>query len=363
VNSGPELALAASTRDWADRLHRFLLDHGGGRVTSRIMGADQAASDHYEVLVIDDICSFLTPRLVRSIRQSGREMIGVYNPADAPDAKRHLLECGITDVIESDAAPEEFLSVAAGTLAHRQPTQDPVVRTSKSFRIGVLGPLGGVGVTEVAIGLARALSHTLSTVLIDLDQTTPSIAQRLDLPLHPNLLSAVDISHHGGRLDEAMIESDGLRIIGGLAAPGSMEVAPVEVEGLLEEVGASGPAVVVADLGVLSPDRLGLPTFNGLIVVGSSNPVGLSRLVRLVQAVTIIAGGADVVAVGNRTAGGRREFETRAELTRLLPGVPVAILPEDRGMERAAWEGVTLTRGMFARSMERMATLIEGVMR
>ena len=28
----PEIALAASAREWPDRLHRFLLDHGGGVV-------------------------------------------------------------------------------------------------------------------------------------------------------------------------------------------------------------------------------------------------------------------------------------------------------------------------------------------
>ncbi len=327
------------------------------------MGADQAVSDNYDVLVIDDICSFLTPRLVRSTRQLGREIIGVYSPADAPDAKRNLLECGITDVIESDASPEEFLAVAVGTLAHRRPSPTHAIGSSKSFRIGVLGPVGGVGVTEVSIGLARALSQNLFTVLIDLDQQSPSIAQRLDLPLHPNLLSAIDSAHHGGRLADSMIESDGLHVIGGLATSGGVVVSAVEVEGLLDEVGASGPAVVVSDLGVLRPDRLTMSRFNALVAVGSANPVGLSRLVRLVQAVNSTGTSADVVAVGNRAAGGRRDFETRSELTRLLPGVAIATLPEDRGIERASWDGVSLTRGPVARAMGRMASLIEGVMR
>jgi MinD-like ATPase involved in chromosome partitioning or flagellar assembly len=327
------------------------------------MGAEQAVSDNYEVLVIDDICSFLTPRLVRSTRELGREIIGVYSPSDAPDAKRHLLECGITDVIESDASPEEFLAVAIGTLTHRRPAQVHATTSSKSFRVGVFGPVGGVGVTEVSIGLAKALSRSLLTVLVDLDQQSPSIAQRLDLPLHPNLLSAIDSAHHGGRLGDSMLDSDGLQVIGGLAAPGMSEVPPVEVEGLLDEIGASGPAVIVSDLGVLRPDRLAISRFNALVAVGSANPVGLSRLVRLAQSVDVTATTADVVAVANRVAGGRREFETRAELTRLLDGMAIVTLPEDRGIERASWDGVTLTRGPFARAVGRMASLIEGVMR
>ena len=60
----PDIALAASARDWPDRLHRFLLDHGGGRVVDRIMTPDQATGSSFDVLLIDDVCSFLTPRLV-----------------------------------------------------------------------------------------------------------------------------------------------------------------------------------------------------------------------------------------------------------------------------------------------------------
>ena len=76
----PDIALAASAREWPDRLHRFLLDHGGGRIVDRVMGADQAASTSFDVLLIDDVCSFLTPRLVAVVKQAGAEVIGVYMP-------------------------------------------------------------------------------------------------------------------------------------------------------------------------------------------------------------------------------------------------------------------------------------------
>ena len=58
LSVGPELALAASARDWPDRVHRFLLDHGGGRVLARVMGAEQAVHDEYDVLA-DRRCLFL----------------------------------------------------------------------------------------------------------------------------------------------------------------------------------------------------------------------------------------------------------------------------------------------------------------
>ncbi len=358
-----DLALAASARDWPDRLHRFLLDHGGARVRSRVMGYQQAVADEYDVLLIDDICSFLTPRLVQALRGEGREIVGVFDPGDAPDAKRHLLECGITDVIESNAPPEEFLAIVSGTVSHRAGSPSRPSSHIRSFRIGVVGPTGGVGVTEIAIALTASLSRSVSALLVDLDQQSPSIAQRLDLPLHPNLLTAVDGAHHGGDVRDSLLRHHDLHVIGGLATPDLGEVSPVEVDALLDDAGASGFDVLVADLGATNPERLAFLRFNALIVVGHANPVGLTRLVRLTQALAASTGDRDLVAVANHAASGRREQEVRAELARLVPDVPVALVPEDHGLERAAWDGVVLTRGPFARSMGRIASLVEGVIR
>ena len=317
-------------------------------------------TDQYDVLLIADVCSFLTPRLVRSLRELGREIVGVYSPNDAADAKRHLLECGITDVIESDAEAAEFLSIVSGTIVHQRPSTRLSTGAVRTFRIGVLGPLGGVGVTEVAIGLASGLSGSRSTLLIDLDQRSPSLAQRLDLPLHPNLMTAVDRAHHAGELREVIASYDRLSIIGGLASSTSPRLPAMEVEGLLDEVGRAGFETVVADLGALPSERIDAPRFDALIVVGLASPVGMSRLVRAVQEVVATSKAADTVAVVNRVAaGGRRRLEIKSEMARLLPQVPVVLLPEDRSMERAAWDGTCPTRGPFARSVGRIAALID----
>src|SRR5690606_34142626 len=89
------------------------------RIVERVMAAEQATDLDFDVLLIDDVCSFLTPRLVMKLKQAGREVIGAYMPEDGTDAKRRLLECGITDVIETDSSPEEFLAKVRATLAHR----------------------------------------------------------------------------------------------------------------------------------------------------------------------------------------------------------------------------------------------------
>jgi MinD-like ATPase involved in chromosome partitioning or flagellar assembly len=327
------------------------------------MGPEQAVSDQYEVLFIDDVCSFLTPRLVRTVRDLGREIIGVYDPADAADAKRHLLECGVTDVIEQDAMPEEFLAAAEATLLHRETDARRIGAVSPAFRVGVLGPIGGVGSTEIAIGLAAGLATKRPTVLVDLDQATPSLAQRLDLPLHPNLLTAVDAAHHRlGSMAEAVLADDGLEVVGGLVNPVvAQELPPVDIEGVLDELGRVGYEVVVADLGSLPPGRLDQLRFQVLIVVGLANPVGMARMVRAVQDIVSRVDMPDTVALVNRVGtGSRRRLEIRAEMARLLPAVPVILVPEDGHLERASWDGTRVTRGAFAKAVGRVASLIDG---
>ena len=366
MKPGPELALAASARAWPDRVHRFLLDHGGGRVRSRVMGPDQAVRDHYDILFIDDVCSFLTPRLVRRIRDLGREIVGVYDPADAPDAKRHLFECGITDVIEEGAAPEEFMAVAEMMLLHRSDSSPSVTAALRSFRVGVLGPVGGVGCTEIATGIAAVMSRSRPTVLIDLDQQAPSVAQRLDLPLHPNVLTAVDAAHQSvGAVSEAILSHEAVDVIGGLVNPvTTQELPPIEIEAVLDEVGAAGYEVVIADLGTARLDRLDFVRFHVLIVVGQANPVGMARLVRTANDLSSTSDIPDTVAVINRVApGSRRRLEIRAEMARLLPGMPVVLLPEDRRLERASWDGTRPSRGGFARAITRVALLIDKAVR
>lgn len=362
MNTGPELALAASARAWPDRVHRFLLDHGGGRVRSRVMGPEQAVSDQYDVLFIDDVCSFLTPRLIRSIRDLGREIVGVYDPGDAPDAKRHLLECGITDVIEESASPDEFLAAAQATLLHRGPLSPMIPRAPRSFRVGVLAPIGGVGCTEIAIGIASCLARSRPTVLIDLDQHTPSVAQRLDLPVHPNLLTAIDTAHHSaGSVMEAILTHDDMHVVGGLVNPqAAQELPPVEIEGVLDEVGKTGYGVVVADLGTPRQERLDYVRFHVLVVVGLANPVGMARLVRSMHELLSRPDIPDTVALVNRVgAGSRRRLEIRAEMARLLPAMPVVLVPDDPRLERASWDGTRPGRGAFARSVDRVASLID----
>jgi MinD-like ATPase involved in chromosome partitioning or flagellar assembly len=202
-------------------------------------------------------------------------------------------------------------------------------------------------------------------VLVDLDQTAPSLAQRLDLPLHPNLLTAVDAAHHRvGSMSEAVLKGDGIDVVGGLAkAITDQELPSVELEGVLDELGNCGYEVVVADLGALPAARLAEFRFQVLIVVGLGNPVGMARMVRTVQDLTSRVDISDKVALVNRVgSGSRQRLEIRAEMARLMPTIPVVLVPEDRRLSRASWDGERAIRGPFAKSLARVSGLIDGAM-
>jgi hypothetical protein len=97
-----------------------------------------------------------------------------------------------------------------------------------------------------------------------------------------------------------------------------------------------------------------------LIVVGLANPVGMARMVRTIQDIVSRVDMPETVALVNRVGpGSRRRLEIRAELARLLPTVPVALVPEDNRLERASWDGTRVTRGPFAKSVGRVASLID----
>lgn len=359
----PEIALAASAREWPDRLHRHLLDHGGARVALRVMGPDQVTSNRYDVLLIDDISSFLTPRLVSVIKKAGCGVVGVFDPEDGSDAKRRLLECGISDVIESDATADEFLHVVRSAIQHRfdsVPESDDT--EGGAWSIGVTGATDGVGATEVSVALARWLARSLETVLVDLDPIWPSIAPRLDLPLHPNLRTAVDmILHDSAHVSSVLHEVGPLSVVGGLADHGSAgPISHTEVAMLLDVMGSTRE-VLVADLGSLG-NAYGaiISRFDSLALVGSGDPVGIARLLRSVDRVSALTDEDRLVIVVNKTPGSRyHNSEVRAEISSAYPDLPVVLMPFDRRVSEAMWEGSLTVRGRFARSVRRMSDLIE----
>lgn len=363
-----EIALAASAREWSEILHRFLTDHGGGRVRAVVMGPEGVYGEEFDVLVIDDVCSFLTPRLVEEVRRTGRSVVGVFDPSDGPDAKRRLLECGVDDVVETAAAPEEFLAVIdrvrtlrpGGVIARETTSSSP----SAGWLIAVGAPPGGTGATELAI----ALAHDLGAVLIDADDVAPALAQRLGCSLHPNLRTAIDVIHHrSGALEEALAERSGLSLVAGLVSGEEWnQLHPGEVAAVVDEYVALAGTVVVNIASGLERSELGTGRFGlgrslvaraGVVVgVGLPHPVGMTRLAQWMLEAASVAPDVRRLAVVNRAPRSpyqRREVEM--ELARALPGVPVVMLPDDPRVAEAAWSGSLVAPGPYRRAVRGLA--------
>lgn len=358
----PDIALAASAREWPDRLHRHLLDHGGGRVTTRIMGPDQTADSSFDVLFIDDICSFLTPRLVTAVKAKGAEVIGVFLPSDGSDAKRRLLECGISDVIETEATPDEFVEKAAAAISHRvgAPEQTPQDR-ARGLIVGVTGAAQGVGVTELSASLSALIAQEASVALVDADPTNPSVAQRLDLPLHPNIRTLLDDNlHRAGHASESTQLSGGVTVVGGVAdtlvaASLTRSELSIVIDGLQRS-----SDVVIADLGPMDRAIGGVFTqLSAIALVGSADPVGMTRLIRCTDTLLETVDHERLVLVVNKApAGSYYEAEVRAEIADTYPDLPLLVLPFDRKLSVASWEGSVPSRGPFYRAVRTVARVV-----
>jgi MinD-like ATPase involved in chromosome partitioning or flagellar assembly len=330
------------------------------------MGAEQAREGAFDVLLVDDICSFLTPSLVSMVKNRGAGVVGVYDPEDGSDAKRRLLECGISDVIEAEASPTEFLAKIGQTLDHRSngPPADPRPST-EVLSIAITGPSAGVGMTEVAIALARSLSRRVGTVLVDLDQGWPSIAQRLDLPVHPNIRTALDHAlHRPERLQTAVHAVEELMVVGGRADGGQgAAVSRHETVALLDAFGGFVEAVV-ADVGPARDVEGGLlREFDSVLVVGTATPVGIARLLRTGGQLRSLYPHVSLLVVVNMIdASSFRRSETLTELDRSLPDIPMIALPHDRRLGDAAWNGTLVSGRRYRRAVESMADVVVGAL-
>ena len=167
------IAIAATGRDWALGLHRFVADHGGARVRVRVMHPEQALEESYDVLVIDDVTSFLSAHFVQQVQKRDRKVLGVF---DESAGEQRLRKLGVNAVMRADAEPEAFVAAIVNLAAQRNVdeefaeliadlhSEEAAPGESTTARIvAVAGAGGGVGATEVAVAVAADLAPTRSS--------------------------------------------------------------------------------------------------------------------------------------------------------------------------------------------------------
>ena len=303
-------------------------------------------------------------------------VLGVFDPIEAPDGKERLLECGVDLVIEADADADEFV-IALRTLALTEEPEaieiTPNVAVSSTRNLYVVGgPPGGCGATELAVAMTHSLSNWGPTVLIDADEVSASVAQRLGLPLLPNLRSALDaLNHRPAAVGKNLVRVDRFMVLTGLTGERDwIEIRSGQIGDLLTELSRQFAYVVVncgslleqvgfADSGRFGITRQVVASANRLLGVGLPTPVGITRLLTWAAETSALNPTGHMHLVVNRRPRSRyRKAEVIEEVDRAIPGVGLSFLPEDPQVETAAWTGSLVSSGQYVRSVRKLVDRI-----
>ncbi len=387
----PEVALVFSPEAWVEGLHRHLTDHGGARVRQVIVDPSLAFDEEYGTLVVSHRWPGLTRTFVESVRRRHRCLLGVFDPEE-PAGREFLVSLGVDRVLPSDASMAEFVdvfnalepelrrstpSVAALEKAvggHPFRTQPGEVDGARPWRLLAVGGTPGAGATELAIALTAAFrAQQERAVLVDADEVVPSIAQRLGLPIEPNLRSAIESVEYGmGDVDAAIVRAAReLDVVVGLPNVGAWsQVRPSEVLDVIESLGRVRPSVIanvasrLEDVGRGGRSRYGisravLSDASAVIGVAPASPVGVTRLLGWITEVRALNTDAPVHLVVNRAPRDAfRKAELAQEIGRTFEPESLVFLPHDPRVEAATWSGTLVAYGPYAKAVAELAARV-----
>ena len=376
---GPEpvIAIAGSQRAWAAELVRFLSDFGGARFKGTVLTAREALEPGYEVLLIDDIASYLSPRLVERVKDSGQKVIGVYDPESGDRGRQRLRTLGVDAVIRADTGPEEILeTISAIGYGHLAGTDGDIrSRPAPEVPLPVTAVAGGDLAGDFAISLGGSFrARNRTTLLVEADTVAPMMAQRLSMPIVPNLLTALDahIQLRGSIQDSFLAGPYGMTLLTGIPEASEWETVRADEVVDLVETAAVWFDELIVKVSPLMDDLSRLGSRDGrfevnrsivglagdVVYVAEPTPVGLSRSLRwIAQARGLTAARLHIVFGGTATTLFQRG-ELSDELTRSYLPSSITWLPSDQGRDRAVWNGTSIPRGPFIKTVERLGTTI-----
>ena len=265
----PVVMFAHTLRVWAHHLHTYVMDHGDAIVRGYAMTAEDALSEQIDILIVDDITSFLSARLVSDLRQRGVGVIGMYEDSQDSAGRGFVLSMG-ADVALSAATPPEIVVAELIRMASSDRQAEPP-RSERGGSVGfpaggtivaVGSTGGGCGATEVALAYAQhSASRGLTTVLVDADAQSPGIAPRLALKATPNVRSAIDaVFHRAGPLSRCLQvgPTKSLQLLVGITT--SADWSELGVHEVLEVLGAltTDFSLVVANVGGMVEELPGI---------------------------------------------------------------------------------------------------------
>jgi hypothetical protein len=282
-------------------------------------------------------------------------------------------------VVESDASPTTFVTVIASTAGRREENSgaDAVAPARRGPLVVVGGP-PGTGRTEVAVELALSLGRRARSLLVDADDVAPAVAQRLALPIEPNLRTAIEAVEHARADASASVVHEPvttLAVLTGIPnAVGWQHVRPAEIVRVIEELGARAEVIVADGAGSLedvggtvrgrfATARALLTEADAVVAVCDASPVGVARLLAWVAEAAQLTGDAPIVALVNRAPSSRfRRGELFEELMSAAPFVDVVFAANDPRVVHAAWNGAVAQRGPFTRAIDALAVRVQAML-
>ncbi len=388
------VGLALSSRPWRGALQRHCRDHVADISVTLVRDARDALDSSLDLVIVDDDTSWLSSPFVSMAREAGMGIIGFYDPLEADGhGQRHLQTVGVDSTVPASLSTEDLIDlvrqlrpdVAMLEAFDAIAAQDSDRVTPEQRRIIAIGGPAGAGATEVSVGFAQRWSKKRNerVILIDVDETHPTIARRLGLGIHPHVITAVE-ALRGERL--RLDNGEGQTVEGCLAQPAVAGSAiPFDViaglasrddwtllrsddlDLLVSELSARWPAVVarigpqLEDLS-RSVDRFGssraiAASASHIIGVCDGSSTGILRFVDWLVDLVPLVGDSPIDVVINRPP---RSAAAQSQLIHQLREIAgdrvnqIEIAPRDRNIERAAWDATLASKGRFLKAMDRL---------
>lgn len=317
--------------------------------------------------------------VVRRLEKAGLAIVGI--PSDAR-AREVMLGLGILTVMAPGATAEQV--AAAAHAAATEPRPDATFPDA-AFPNGALdeleeprargaivvvwGPTGAPGRTTIATNLAvEAGREGSDVVLVDADTYGGAVASALGVVDEAPGIAALARAALRGELTEALFArhavgvASGVRLVSGISRPDRWPELPAEALDAVWEAARADAGLVVVDAGFAleRADVLGgrdrnaatlsaLAAADVVVVVGSSEPLGIQRLVQGLSELASVpeASNARRVVVVNRVrasvAGASPERAVADALARYASVAETWTVPFDpKACDAAALAGVAL---------------------
>ena len=329
----------------------------------------------------------------------GAGVAGAAGPLAAASSRNNAAPLNAAATTHS-AQPEVKLGwpVTAGTpsspatsafapASHREEI-DAVAKPQIGKIIAVWGTHGAPGRSTLALALAAYLNEQGSTILVDCDINAPSQVQLLGLPEDSSgLASAARLATHGEldstRLVQTLLSAKAdLQVLTGLGRSGRWRELPVASMNKVWEVCRHTAEYTVVDLsGGLEEERVEdfamepdhdavaaalLEQADLTLIVGAADPVGIRRLIQLLNSNRQAVGGRSQVVVNrvrSSTAGADPNSAIGSVLARYTSASDIVYVPADyrlfdKALMQAQPVAVVESRSAAAKSIAKLAKLV-----